>query len=73
MPIHGMAAQIEPERFLLVGQPLHLGPGGPVGPQARRPVRCDGRRGLAEEIRLALLAVALHAGAVLDGGVDGRA
>ena len=68
--IDRMAAQVQPERFLLVAEPLHLGP--------RRHRRQDvrGRAGglvaaAAEQVGLPLFAVALDARAVLGGLVDG--
>ena len=64
----GMAAQIQAERILLVREQLHLGP-------RRRIRQADDRQSAflaaAEQIRLAQIAVALRAVAVLDGAVDG--
>ena len=68
--IERVAAEIETQRILLVRQQFHLGP-------RRRVRQADQRKALllvpaAEEIRLAILAIALRAAAMLDGAVDGR-
>ena len=68
MAIDRMAAQVQTERILFVRQQLHFGP--------RRRIRQPDDREVvvvaaAEEIRLAELAIALGAVAVLDRAVDG--
>ena len=67
--IERVAAQIQTERLLLEGQQFHLGPGRPSGSTSsvRRRRR---REPPAEQIRLALLAIALHARAVFERGID---